>query len=82
MSASKLTLALANPCKVCAALDTLPEADALWLDQRLIDPEWGPSRIANFLARHWRPITRKSVSRHLNGECYLGLDYMALRAAA
>lgn len=82
MPASKLNLALANPCTVCRALDELPDDLAEQLDRHLADPHITITDIASALTSAGFPAHRKSVSRHVNGRCSLGLNYNALRAAA
>jgi hypothetical protein len=68
-------VALANVCKVCTALDTLPEAQADELDGMLADTGWIERSIANAVTAAGQPVSRSSVSRHIRGKCDLGITY-------
>lgn len=69
---------LPSECKVCHALDTLPDDLATKLDQGL--ESHGPNAIAKWLTANGYPVSRKSVGRHIGGQCSLGLDYRKIPA--
>lgn len=65
-------------CKVCHALDHMPEAQADELDQGLT--RHSASAIARWLTANGHPVTTSSIKRHRSGECSLGLDYRRVAA--
>ena len=69
-----------SDCKVCHALDTLPEPLAGILDRGLAATTHHHSAIARWLTAHDHPTSRKSVERHRHGKCALGLDYRKVAA--
>ena len=67
-----------NECKVCHALDTLPDDAADTLDRGL--NAHSPTAIARWLTDKGHPVSRKSVARHIHGQCSLGLVYRKVPA--
>jgi len=72
---------LTTVCKVCTALDTLPDDDAGRLDRFLADVRVTSQAIAEAITAAGQPTSRNAVSRHRNGKCTMGLDYYRLVAA-
>lgn len=59
-------------CSVCAALDTLPEAEAAALRSLLADPQWRYQALADALrADEDTPldIAASTLARHARGNC-------------
>jgi len=72
---------LANVCKVCTALDTLPDDDAARLDRLLADARISARDIAEGMTAAGQPASRMPVGRHRRGQCDLGLNYYMLAVA-
>jgi hypothetical protein len=65
-------------CKVCHALDTLPDQTAERLDRFLADGRASAGHIASAITAEGQPVSRLSVGRHRRGVCSLGINYLAL----